>query len=447
MKNIKNIEVFLPESRFEGSSISDLLPEPSPINEAIGDGINLDGRALSDVKVSDWMWDFGIEKKSFPKGSAFYDLVKPEEDLSIFTAQLVDAFAIQAWKAIKSKKIFNAAISDKEKERLKSKLRGYWGTKKKLNLYNQEKEMLTKFIMDLENFIFNGGLGRSIYDNADNIILTKVADPTAGPMAKIFTSLKSFFTKSGWQKSLAWLISNIAKNDQYAKWLDTTVYEPNTISSGINPDIKSAFDSFIIDADFDENMPDMEGAMSAIKSAVKLTIEKSKVVPEQGRETWMGALYNTYLFGLYQKLLIIGTCAWVYDLIGDTDIMSKSNTISAPKADEEPSVTDTRTGMEEGVHNGINIYKVSYLSIEFKEILDALLEDGQIGKTKYTDYINRIDARKDSRSIIRSVRGDVLGWGSTHGFKRTERPDIKGLYTDGSTRLFIPVEMFKKLIG
>ena len=104
------------------------------------------------------------------------------------------------------------------------------------------------------------------------------------------------------------------------------------------------------------------------------------------------------------------------------------------------------TGLQEEDYNGVKVYKISYLSPEFKSIISSLLADGQIGQNKYEEYTNRIDSRKDSRSIIRSVRTDVLGWGNSHGFRRTERPDVKGLYTDGSTRIIIPVSMFKKLV-
>ena len=191
----------------------------------------------------------------------------------------------------------------------------------------------------------------------------------------------------------------------------------------------------------------MEGATAAIKSAAKLVIEKSKALPEQGRDTWMGALYNTYLFGLYQKMLIIGCCAWVYDLIGDTDIMSSyKGSIPTPRQEDRAETSTYDTGIEEEEYNGVKVYKISYLSPEFKSIISALLSDGQIGQNKHEEYTNRIDARKDSRSIIRSVRADVLGWGNRHGFRRTERPDVKGLYTDGSTRIIIPVSMYKKLV-
>jgi len=449
MRNIKDIESFLPSSQFESKGMKDLLPSSTRLNEALGDGAELDGRALSDVKVSDWLWDFNVETKSFPKASVFREFLKPEEDLSVFASQVVNRFALEAWKGIKTKKIFNASIPPKERERIKSKLRGFWGTKKKLEMYNQEKESLAEFISAFEDFLLNGDLGASIQINADDIILTKstsTSDPLSGTMSRIFTSLKSFFTKSSWQKSLAWLINNIANNEQHVKWLNTTIYEQNKLSSGINPDVRSAFDTFVTEAGLQANVPDMEAAMPGIKAAAKLAIEGSKALPEQGRETWMGALYNTYLFGLYQRMLIIGCCAWVYDLVGDTDIMSRDSEIRVRKEEpQEPS--SSPVGLEEGEYNGVRVYKISYLSSEFKDILSSLLEEKQIGESKYEEYRNRIDARKDSRSIIRSVRMDVLGWGNRNGFRRTDRPDVKGLSTDGSTRLIIPVEMYKKLIG
>jgi hypothetical protein len=447
MRNIKRIQTFLPDGEFEGMGISDLIPSADAVNEALSDGRELDGMPLSDVKVSDWLWDFKIERKSFPKASSFTDLVDPDQDLSVFTAQVVNTFAINAWKAIKTKKIINSSITEKEREKIKSKLQGFWRTRKKLDLYKQEKEALAEYIAAFEEFLMNGELGASIQEASDSIILSKGADPMAGPISKIVTNLKSFFTKSTWQNAVSWLISNIANNNQYVKWLNTTVYEPNTLSSGTSPDVTSAFDSFVTNSTLEANVPSMENAMSGIKTVTKLAIERSKKLPQQGAETWMGCLYNTYLFGLYQKMLIIGCCAWVYDIIGDTDIMSSKSIIPTPKTDDEKVSTAPSTDLEVGEHNGVKVYKVSYLSPTFKEILNSLLDGGQIGSDKYQEYMNRIDSKKDSRSIIRSVRMDVLGWGNRHGFRRTDRPEVKGLYTDGSTRLIIPIEMFKKLVG
>lgn len=447
MKNINSIESFLPESNFSGKNISELLPQDVMINEAVGDGINLDGKSFGDVKVSEWLFDFGIEKKSFPKGSLFTEWVVPDENLSVFAANVVNTFAVQAWKAIKTKKIFSAAITEKERLRIKSKLRGFFGTKRKLDLYNQEKESLIEFIQKFEEFLIEGRLGESIQMEADSMILSKSADPAAGPITKIFTTLKSFFTKSGWQKAIGWVIANIANNDQYVKWLDKTVYEPNTIASGISPDVMSAFNSFIVETNLQADLPDMENAMPSIKSAVKSVIEKSKEIPKQGAETWMGALYNTYLFGLYQKMLIIGCCAWVYDQIGDTSIMSQGERIKTPKSDNYTSTGGSApTGLTVTEHNGVNVYEIGYTSPEFRKILDALLRDGQIGDVKYESYVNRIESKKDSKSVIRSVRTDLLGWGNTHNFSRTDTPEARGLATDGSTRVIIPVTMYKKLV-
>jgi hypothetical protein len=445
MKNINRIESFLPESRLSGKHISELLPQDVMINEAVGDGINLDGKTFGEVKVSEWMFDFGIERKSFPRGSIFTEWVVPDENLSVFAANIVNTFAVQAWKAIKTKKIFSAAITEKERLKIKSKLRGFFGTKKKLDIYNQEKESLVEFLQQFETFLFEGRLGEAIQMDADDMLLSKSADPASGPVSKIFTTLKSFFTRSGWQKALGWIIANIANNDQYVKWLDKTVYEPNTIASGINPDVMSAFNAFIVETNIQADLPNMDSAMPSIKRAVKSVIEKSKDIPKQGAETWMGALYNTYLFGLYQKMLIIGCCAWVYDQIGDTNIMTQGERIRTPRSEESPSGS-APAGLEVSEHNGVNVYKISYISPEFKKILDALLRDGQIGETKYESYMNRIESKKDSKSVIRSVRIDLVGWGNTHSFSRTDTPEAKGLATDGSTRVIIPIEMYKKLV-
>lgn len=445
MRNIKNIDSFLPEPKFMGSTIEEL--SPNVINEAISDGDNLAGKSLSDVKVSDWMFDFGIERSSFPKNSAFNDFVDPDEDLSVFTGQVVNRFVVEAWKAIKTKKIFKSAISEDERKKIKSKLKGFWSSKNKLENYNREKETLKEFLDALEAFIIDGGFGASIQMNSESILLTKSsASPSAGAINKIVTSLKTFFTKPGWQKALSWIINSIANNDQYVKWMDTTVYEGKVLGSGISPDVKSAFNTFIVECDLNVNVPDMEYAMGSINKTAKLVIDKSKDLPKQGAETWMGCMYNTYLFGVYQRLLIIGCCAWVYDLVGDTDMMS-SDAISTPyvKPDSDASSSYGSSSLEVEEFKGVSVYKISYLSSDFRDILKGLLRDEQIGKSRYEEYINRIEAKKDSRSIIRSVRSDILGWGNRHGFRRSDTPVVKALYTDGSTRLIIPVEMFKKV--
>lgn len=448
MKNINRIDSFLPESKFSGKHIQELVPADVAINEALGDGSNLDGKTFSEVKVSDWMWDFGIERKSFPQRSVFNELVVPDEYLSVFSAQLVNSFAIQSWKAIKTKKIFSAAITEDERKKIKSKLRGFWGTKRKLETYKQEKESLEQFIKQLEAFLMESKLGESIELDSENMVLSKSADPGAGPIGKIFTTLKSFFSKSGWQKALAWLVTNIANNSQYVKWLNTTIYEPNTITTGITPDVSSAFSSFIIDAGLDADMPNMENAMPSIKLVAKKVIEKSKELPKQGSETWMGALYNTYLFGLYQRMLIIACCAWVYDLIGDTNIMRGEEQVSSQPTPTGGSYDDEGLGLQEDVVKDVRVYRVGYRSPEFKKMLNALVRDKQIGDIKYNDYMKKIEARKDSRSVIRSLRTDILQWGNSHSYSRTDRPkEVAALGTDGSTRVIVPIDMYKKLVG
>jgi len=450
MKNIKRIDLFLPESEFKGENIENLLPPSIKMNEALSDAKDLDGKPMSEVSVSDWFWAFQVEKKMFPKNSGFTELLNNrEEDLSIAAAQIVNRFAVESWKAIKTKKVFAISISEQERKSIKSKLKGFWGSKKTLEQYKREKETLKEFLVAFESFIESGELGASIQENSDSIILKKgetTADVLSGPMSRIFTSMKDFFTDSTWQKSVAWMINNIANNDQYVKWLNTTIYEPNKLSSGVSPEIKTAFESFIIDANLDANIPDMENAMPSIRKVAKIVIEKSKTLPKQGKETWMGTLYNTYLFGLYQKMLLIACCAWVYDQIGDTDIMSYPGVIEKPyDYEESPRQSDT-SGLREEEYAGIKVFKISYTSPEFLMILKSLRQEGQIGDSRYQEYINRIESRKDSRDIIRSVRRELIGWGNSHGFSRTTNPELKGLYTDGSTRLIIPVSMFKKLV-
>jgi len=445
MRNIKTIENFLPEQVFSGSSLEDLVP--FEVNESISDGENLAGKTLSEVKVSDWLFDFGIERKSFPKNSSFTEFVQPEEDLSDFSGEVINRFVVEAWKSVKTKKLINASMSEKERERVKSKLRSFWTGRKKLEQYKREKETLINFLNVFEEFVVDGGFGKSLYENAGSITLTKTSvSPVAGSINKIVTNLKSFFTKPGWQKAISWLINSVANNDQYVKWLDTTVYEAKMLGGGISPDVKSAFNTFIVDCDLDVEIPDMENAMSSINMVARLAIEKSKDLPKQGAETWMGCLYNTHLFGVYQRLLVIGCCAWVYDLVGDTDIMA-SDMIPTPRTKEKEEDQSNRMGLEKDEVNGIQVYKISYLSGNFKEILRALLRDERIGKSKYEEYLNRIEAKKDSRSLVRSVRIDVLNWANVNGFRRSEGPEIRGLQTDGSTRIFMPVKIYNKLVG
>lgn len=441
MKNLKNIESFLPEVDFSGKDASQLIPIGIPVNEVKGEGSQLDGKSIGSVEVSDWLWDFSIETKSFPKSSAFFSLLKPEEKLSVFTAQMVNSFAVEAWKAIRTKKIFLSAISESEKEKIKSKLRGFWGSKKKLDQYKNEKEELIQFIKAFEESLLNGDMGASIEASSDDIILNRAIDPSAGAITKIFTSLKSFFSAPSWQRAIAWLVDNVAQNKQHVKWLNGVVYTPNTISSGISPDVKTAFNLFVVDLDIQANIPNMENAMPAINYAAKLTIEESKKIPEQGKETWMGALYNTSLFGLYQSMLIIGTCAWVYDLIGDTNIMGGKVVSAAPTDKTAPSDGYTPSeGLREEDMDGISVYKIKYNTSEFKDILSSLLRKERISKQTYDDYINQIDSPGIKKPLLSQVVSELRRWGVKSQLTKSE---MRGLRSDSSTRIIIPVEFHK----
>jgi hypothetical protein len=450
MKNIYDINDFLPESEFKGKGLGDLLPEQVSLNEAKGEGTDLDGKPLSDVYVKDWLWDFNLELSSFPKKSKFYTLLEPEKDLSIFTAQVVNTFAVEIWESLKTKKVFSQTISQKEREKIKSKIRGFWGTKKSLDKLKEEKEQLIEFIKELEGFIKSGELGASIQMASDDIILNKAIDPSSGPITKIFTSLKSFFSKESWQRAVAWLINNIAYNEQHVKWLNTTLYSPNKLSNGITPDIKSAFDRFIIDAGLDASFPSMETAMSAIKIAEKITIEKTLVLPEQGKDTWMGALYNTHLFGLYQSLLIIATCAWVYDLVGDTNIMKtlgspevKTTSSEYREKDMSGLSSDSDRYSEK---DGIKRYRIHYSDQLMKDILDTLVSDNIVGDAIRKEYLEKFSSPNvTKKGILSNIKGYILKAVSDKFTAEQNK-----LYTKASdhtgANLFIPVDILQKLL-
>ena len=444
MRNIKSIETFLPNVAFEGKDQTDLLPEHIAVNEVKGEGSELDGRPMGSVAVSDWLWDFGIERNSFPKKSAFFSLLEPQEKLSVFTAQVVNSFAIEAWKSIKTKKIFSSAISEAEREKIKSKLRGFWGTKKKLVYYRSEKESLIEFLEAFEASLRNGDLGASIEAESEDIILSRAIDPSAGVLSKMFTSIKSFFSGPSWQRALAWLIDNVAKNRQHVKWLNDTVYKPNPITTGISPDVKTAFNTFIVDLDISANVPDMESAMPSINYAAKLVIEESMKMPEQGRDTWMGALYNTNLFGLYQSMLLIGTCAWVYDLVGDTDIMKGINTTIRREPTNDAG-TGTKEfvpseGLQEEEYDGVRVYRIKYSTSEFKDVLGMLLDKNRISKETYDDYLNQIDSPGIKKPLLSQVVSELRRWGIKNQLTKSE---MRGLRSDSSTRIIVPVEFYK----
>lgn len=437
MRNLKNIEAFLENSSFEGAN-----PRyPHEINEVKGEGKELDGRSIASVQVSDWLWDFNIEKRSFPKSSAFFTLLNPEEKLSVFAAQVVNSFAIEAWKSIKSKRIFSSAISEQERQKIISKLRGFWGSKKKLELYKYEKEALVEFIKAFEQSLYNGDMGASIEQDSDSIILNRAIDPAAGPMSKAFTAVKSFFSSASWQRALAWLIDNLAQNRQHVKWLNGSIYKPNKLSSGISPDVNTAFNLFVVDLDVQASTPNMENAISAINYAASLVIEESKKLPEQGKDTWMGALYNTSLFGLYQSMLVIGTCAWVYDLIGDTNIMGgrpverTEGTKTEFKGEFTPS-----EGLTAEEYDGVVVYRIKYNTSEFKEVLSSLLKKERISKQTYDDYLSQIDSPGIKKPLLSQVVSELRRWGVKNQMTKSE---MRGLRSDSSTRIIVPVDFYR----
>jgi hypothetical protein len=436
MRNIKNIETYL-YGTFEQNHHRDGLV----INEVAGEGKELDGRSIGSVQVSDWLWDFDLERKSFPKSSAFFTLLNPSEKLSIFTAQVVNSFAIEAWKAIKTKKIFLSAISEPERKKIRTKLRGVWGSKKRLSIYNDERESLIEFIKAFESSLLAGDMGASIEQDADDIILNRAVDPSANALTKYLTKLKTTFSSASWQRALGWLIENLAKNRQYVRWLNGTIYKVNPLSNKITPDIKTAFNLFVVELDVQGSIPNMEHAMPAINYAAKLVIEESKKLPEQGKDTWMGALYNTSLFGLYQSMLLIGTCAWVYDLIGDTNIMGgrEVDTTDFTKSSSKTSFAPS-AGLTAEEYDGVVVYKIKYNTAEFKEIVDYLLKKDVISKQTHDDYLNQIDSPGIKKPLLSQVVSELRRWGVKNQITKSE---MRGLRSDTSTRIIVPIDFYR----
>lgn len=448
MKNIYDISEFLPEGKFSNKDIADLLPEENAINEAKGEGTQLDNVPLSDAYVKDWLFDFDVEVGNFPKKSGFYTLLEPEKELSIFTAQVVNTFAKEVWLYIKRKEIFRQAIPEKEKKKIKSKLKGFFGTNKNLSALKEEKENLTEFIKKLDEFILSGELGVLIQEASDDIILSMAIDPSSGPITKIFTSLKSFFSKSSWQRALAWLINNVAYNEQHARWLNTTIYTSNKLSTGITPDIKSAFDRFIIDAGLDAQYPGMESAMPSIKAAESIMINHTQGLPEKGRETWMGALYNTHLFGLYQSLLIIGTCAWVYDLMGDTNIMKtfgSDEVSSKDDSDMTPGVAIPDDKDRYSVKDGIKRVRIHYNDQAMKSILELLVKKGIMGDALRKDYLDKFSSPNiTKKGILSNIKAYMIKSVSL-SVSPEKLKDLTKAFDHTGSNLFVPLEILNTM--
>lgn len=448
MKNIYDIMEFLPEGKFLNKDIKDLLPETNSINEAKGEGTQLDNMPLSEAYVKDWLFDFDVEIKDFPRKSGFYTLLEPEKELSIFTAQVVNTFAKEVWTYIKRKEIFKQVISEKDKKKIKSKLKGFFGTSKNLTQLKEEKEKLTEFIKALDEFILTGELGVLIQEASDDIILSMAIDPSSGPITKIFTSLKSFFSKSSWQRSLAWLINNIAYNEQHVKWLNTTIYTSNKLSSGITPDVKSAFDRFIVDAGLDAQYPGMESAMPSIKAAESIVINSTQNLPEKGRETWMGALYNTHLFGIYQSLLIIGTCAWVYDLMGDTNIMKTFGSDEISSKDDsisQPHINIPDDKERYSVKDGIKRVRIHYNDQAMKDILELLVDKGIMGDALRKDYLDKFSSPNVTKKGILSNIKSYMIKAVSSAISAEKLKDITKAFDHTGSNLFIPLELFNTI--
>lgn len=453
MKNIRKIEDFTENYGFHDNKVK--IPNSHTVNEVLGEGQNLDNKTLSEPDVSDWLWDFGLQIKDFPKGGsneAFSDLLDAEENLSIFTAQMINTFVVSSWYMATSKSAINDMFSEEDIQKLRSKLRGHFGIKKKLDRYKIERDEVMDFTQKFLTFANSGEFGVSVQKDASNIILRREIVEDTGLLKSSWTSLKSFFSKASYRRAIYWLIANLAANKSYVKWItqlswpSRAIYTTNYLSKGITPEVKTAFQDFTVTTSFNADIPNMKYAESAINYAAYRAIEWSlqKRKDLEDSDTWMGALLNTDLFGLFQRILIISTCNWVYGLVGDRDVLSSLK--GKPKDTSSVSSFDKSahaiTDLDLQIHKGIEIYSIPYLSEEFKNLLDVLLSTDEIGKKRYDRIISQIEKKEDARAVVSIVSRDIKNWAQKNIDNIENFKDMKALGTDYSTRIRVPVKLY-----
>lgn len=448
MKNLRSIHDFT--NQYQEKCID--IEVHNPINEIYGEGSNLDNKPLSEPDVSDWLWDFDIKLNDFPKGGsndAFFELLDTDEKLSIFTAQLVNTFVASSWYMVTSKSTINEIFSEEDTNKIRKKLRGHFGIKKRLDRYKIERDEVIKYTKSIMSFIFNGEFGSAIQSDSSNIILRKTGSTESGILKSAWSSLKSFFKKASYRNAIYWLISNLSTNKSYVKWINQlswpsrTEYISNAFSTGITPEVKSAFESFVVNTKMSADIPNLAAAESALNfaasKAIEWSLEKRKTMETDS--SWMGTLLNTDLFGLFQRLLIISTCNWVYGLIGEKDVMSslKKDVSTTHTFDTAPSAI---TELDLQIYKGIEVYSIPYLAQEFKELLDVLLSTDEIGKSRYERIVSQINKKEDSRAIVSIVSRDIKNWAQKNIDNIDNFKEMKALGTDYSTRIRIPVKLY-----
>lgn len=451
MNNLKKIDDFLPEVVFEKKELSEFFTERT-INEKKGEGINLAGQRLSDAKVSDWMWDFDLEKSDFPStNNAYTQLIKPEESLSVLAAKIVNTFANETWKNVKNGNIIKSMTTEDERKQVRKKMKGSWFSKKNLEELKAERDSVSQYFLKLDEFIASGKFGIALHNESNGIEIMR--QPGSSAFSQTVSSLKSFFSGKSWKRSVSWIFKNIAVNDDYVKWISDDVYKPLSLKNGISPDVEHAFNTLIVDAGLIASLPTTTEGDSAINYICDIVVRKTLDLREksEGANKWTSVLLTTDLFCLFQTLVIIGTCAWVYDQLGMTqmiespEITKTTDQEQKTQSGEQQEIDDRE--VRKDVYEGVDVYYIHYASATMRKIVDKLLADHQIGKNQYDSIITQIEAKKDIKFLVRQVRTQIIYWGNVHGFSKTKYPKmLKALSTDGSSRLIIPIELYNAIL-
>lgn len=452
MHNIKKIDEFLPEPKFQAMDLKDVFPT-EVLNEKLGEGSNLNGKKLSSPSVGDWLWDFDLKIEDFPlDGNPYGELLVPDKKLSIFLAQMVNTFALESWELLNRDETFDEIFGEEGREKVRKKLRGTFVIKKNLDVYKSEMNQVYDYFDKLYTFIGSGYLGLSLQRESDSIILSSDVDVHGGKLGAVWSSIKSFFQKSSWKRSLFWLVSNVSSNRSHAKWLTVcsgtngAEYTTNAIKSGISPDINTAFEAFILYGGLKATLPKTERATTALNYATSRVVQWTiKKKDEAGKEEqWNSVLMNTDLFGLFQKIAIVSTCKWVYSIILGRQSRQGFETMPQAKYDD---VTPSLSGYDVINYRDTKCYYLSYTSEEFMDLLEALASLGRIGSSKFNNLIDRINNKKDPRLIINDVKSEIKSWMTHNGWTRDKYPEMKALGTDGSTRLIIPILILNSIMS
>ena len=453
MNNLKKIDEFLPEVRFQNKEVGDLFTG-GVLYEKKGEGINLEGKKMNQVKVSDWMWDFDLMKNDFPaSGNAYTPLLKEDDILSVFAAKVVNTFAKETWNNVKNGTIAATMLTSEERSTARSKMKGTWFSKKNLEDLKSEREAVADYFLKMDEFLSGGNLGIDLYKGSAHIDIQK--QPGSSALKQAVSMLTTYFSEKSWKRAVSWLFKNIADDDDHVKWLSSNEYKPLSIKTGISPSPEDAFEGFVVDAGLVAPIPSMTSGLSAINYVCSIAIKKTLELREKAEssKTWSSVLLTTDLFYLFQSLVVIGMCAWVYDQLGMAKMIQmpdgSSGSAEAEKGQEK--ITDQEEAQDpdvrKDVYEGVDVYYIHYSSSTMASIISKLLSENQIGKSQYDSLMTQIESKKDIKFLVRQIRTQIIYWGNSNGYSKTKYPRLlKALRTDGSSRLIIPIKLYNALM-